>query len=276
MRDKIKNMMQNSTFLLYGIISFFLILILILYFVYTSKIIEFFGKHLVGAVIFLGITSVGSIISLIYSSVQKALTWLYILNIVLILFVIALVWRELKIKDSYMVNYLLLSLIYIEIVCICSNFQQDNLIKFITTSAGNETILKYNANEILIIENNANNKINKIFMFLGLLLLFMVLGWIYYYVIIRDVENKIKNIDKIELKIIFLKSVLQSITASIALLGLTGWGLGGRIIIIILFIDAYAAFSYPILDINKYIRQKEKEAFEKNYASIKPNDKFKE
>lgn len=272
MRDKIKNMMQISTFLLYVIIAFFLIA-LILYFVYTNKIIEFFGKHILGAVIFLGIISVGSIICLIYSSVQKALTWLYILNIVLILFVIALVWRELKIKDSYMVNYLLLSLIYIEIVCICSNFQQDNLIKFITTSVDNETILKYNANEIIIIENNANNKINKIFMFLGLLLLFMVLGWISYYVIIRDVENKIKNIDKIELKIIFLKSVLQSITASIALLGLTGWGLGGRVLIIILFIDAYAAFSYPILDINKYIRQKEKEAFEKKYASIKPNDK---
>lgn len=224
----------------------------------------------------MGITSVGSIIGLIYSSVQKALTWLYILNIVLILFVIALVWRELKIKDLYMVNYLLLSLIYIEIVCICSNFQQYNLIKFITPSVDNETILKYNANRIIIIEYNANNKINKIFMFLGLLLLFMVLGWISYYVIIRNVGNKIKNIDKIELKIIFLKSVLQSITASIALLGLTGWGLGGKILIIILFIDAYAAFSYPILDINKYIRQKEKEAFEKNYASIKPNDKFKE
>lgn len=276
MRDKIKNMMQNNTLLLRVIIISFLIVLLFLYFVYTNKIIEFFGKHIVGAVIFLGITSVGSIIGLIYSSVQKALTWLYILNIVLILFVIALVWRELKIKDLYMVNYLLLSLIYIEIVCICSNFQQDNLIKFITPSVDKETILKYNANEIIIIEYNANNKINKIFMFLGLLLLFMVLGWISYYVIIRDVENKIKNIDKIELKIIFLKSVLQSITASIALLGLTGWGLGGKILIIILFIDAYAAFSYPILDINKYIRQKEKEAFEKNYASIKPNDKFKE
>lgn len=252
-----KNMIQINKVLLFVIIVL-IVIILLLYLIFANKIIYFFGEHIVGSVLFLGIVSFGVIIFLINSSVQKALSWLYILNIFLIICVIALVFRELKIKDSYMINYLLLSLIYIEIVCICCYIQQDNLIKFITTSVDNKIIKKYNANKIIIIENNANkNNINKIFMFLGLLLLFMVLGWLCYYIIIRDVENEIENIDKIELKIIFLKSVLQSITASIALLGLTGWGLGKKILIIILFIDAYAAFSYPILDINKYIRQKE-------------------
>ena len=42
-------------------------------------------------------------------------------------------------------------------------------------------------------------------------------------------------------------------------MGLTGWGLGKENLIAVLFIDAYAAFSYPILDINKYVRQKELE-----------------
>ena len=124
----------------------------------------------------------------------------------------------------------------------------------------NKIIIKIKVNKIIINEINANkNNVNKIFAFLSLLLLFMILGWITYYVIIRDVENEIQNIDKIELKIIFLKSILQSITASIALLGLTGWGLGKENLIAVLFIDAYAAFSYPILDINKYVRQKELE-----------------
>lgn len=269
-----KNMIQINKVLLFVIIVL-IVIILLLYLIYANKIIHFFGEHIVGSVLFLGVVSVCVIAFLIFSSVQKALSWLYILNSFLIICVIALVCRELKIKDSYMINYLLLSLIYIEIVCICCYIQQDNLIKFITTSVDNKIIIiENNANKIIIIENK--NNISKIFMFLGLLLLFMVLGWFCYYIIIRDVENEIENIDKIELKIIFLKSVLQSITASIALLGLTGWGLGKKILIIILFIDAYAAFSYPILDINKYIHQKETEFSEKNFAPIRPIDESKE
>ncbi len=233
---------------------------LILYFKSKNKIINYIGKHKKKSIFFLGLVVLIFIFFLLYSSKQKELSFLYLLNIGLTLIVLLLALIEFEKKDSYMLNYLILSFIYIEIVCICCSFQQDNLKKFITTSVDNKIIIKIKVNKIIINEINANkNNVNKIFAFLSLLLLFMILGWITYYVIIRDVENEIQNIDKIELKIIFLKSILQSITASIALLGLTGWGLGKENLIAVLFIDAYAAFSYPILDINKYVRQKELE-----------------
>ena len=233
---------------------------LILYFKNKNKIINYIGKHRKKSIFFLGLVVLIFIFFLLYSSKQKELSFLYLLNIGLTLIVLLLALIEFEKKDSYMLNYLILSFIYIEIVCICCSFQQDNLKKFITTSVDNKIIIKIKVNKIIINQINANkNNVNKIFAFLSLLLLFMILGWITYYVIIRDVENEIQNIDKIELKIIFLKSILQSITASIALLGLTGWGLGKENLIAVLFIDAYAAFSYPILDINKYVRQKELE-----------------
>lgn len=220
-------------------IIFIIVCSLFLYFKNKNKIISYIGKHRKRSIFFMGLVVIFFIIFLLYSSKEKELRFLYRLNIGLTLIVLLFAFIEFEEKDSYMLNYLILSFIYIEIVCICCSFQQNNLKKFISTSV--------------------KNNVNKIFAFLGLLLLFMILGWITYYVIIRDVENEIQNIDKIELKIIFLKSILQSITASIALLGLTGWGLGKENLIAVLFIDAYAAFSYPILDINKYVRQKELE-----------------
>lgn len=258
--NQIINLLSNNRFSILGnLIIIFILIGFALYIKNAKKIITYIGDHKLGSILFCGVTIFFFILFLYYKgSEHEILKFLYFLNLGLLVIVIISAFIAFKRKDFFMLNYLLLSFFYIEIVCICSYYEQNNLISYITTSMDNKIILEYSANKIIIIESNTNkNNINKIFVFLGLLLLFTVIGWFFYYVVIRDVENKIKNIDKIELKIIFLKSVLQSITAYIALLGLTGLGLGSKFLILILFIDAYAAFSYPILDMNKYIREKE-------------------
>lgn len=257
--NQIINLLSNNRFsILESLIIIFILIGLALYIKNAKKIITYIGDHKWGSILFCGVTIFFFILFFYKVSEQEILKFLYFLNFGLLVIVLISAFIAFKRKDFFMLSYLLLSFFYIEIVCACTYYEQNNLISYITTSMDNKIILEYSANKIIIIESNTNkNNINKIFVFLGVLLLFMVLGWFFYYVVIRDVENEIKNIDKIELKIIFLKSVLQSITAYIALLGLTGLGLGSKFLILILFIDAYAAFSYPILDMNKYIREKE-------------------
>ena len=88
------------------------------------------------------------------------------------------------------------------------------------------------------------------------------IGWYVFYTTTKELYVKNKNIDIIELKIVF-KSVLQSLTTAVAIFGLTNSGLPNGGVAFTLVIDAYAAFSYPILDVNKYVRQKEIEQHNK-------------
>lgn len=165
--------------------------------------------------------------------------------------------REKDKTDIYMVKYLAFSAAYMAFIFLFSGIFNPCLIDFLKS-------------------NSSKNEISKIFGLFACVLISMVFLWIWYFHLAMKQKDEYENIDMLEMKIIFLKSLLQSIITFIALFGLAGWGLPNFFLLCFMFVDAFAAFSYPILDINKYLRQKEKEAFEKNYASIKPNDKSKE
>lgn len=160
-------------------------------------------------------------------------------------------------KDKLMVKYLAFSAAYMAFIFLFSGIFNPCLIDFLKSKS-------------------SKNEISKIFVLFACVLISMVFLWIWYFHLAMKQKDEYENIDMLEMKIIFLKSLLQSIITFIALFGLAGWGLPNFFLLCFMFVDAFAAFSYPILDINKYLRQKEKEAFEKNYASIKPNDKSKE
>lgn len=166
-----------------------------------------------------------------------------------------------KKNDSYTIAYLLLSFFYILIVSFISFKNQKKLLIFI------------NMDSCIRDCNQISNKI--FFSFIFLLIGAFFVEWIVYFAVLKSVKNIIESVDKTEFNIILLKSTLQSLTTSIAFMGLTGWGLENNQILLILNIDAFAAFSYPILDINKYVRQKEIEQNEidKHNTTVKPNVK---
>lgn len=85
----------------------------------------------------------------------------------------------------------------------------------------------------------------------------MIAIWYLYFLVSESMHEKYKNIDLINLKTLFLKSTFQSITTFIALYGLASSKLPNFYLTFALFTNAIAAFSYPILDMNKYIREKE-------------------
>lgn len=183
---------------------------------------------------------------------------IYFLSLGLIFIIIGFFAKREKDKpDIYMRNYLVFSTVYVAITFLFSCIFNPCLIDFLKS-------------------NSSKNEVSKIFGLFASVLISMVFLWIWYFQLAMTQKDEYENIDILEMKIIFFKSLLQSIITFIALFGLAGWGLPNFFLLCFMFVDAFAAFSYPILDINKYLRQKEKEAFEKNYASIKPNDKSKE
>lgn len=209
------------------------------------------------------------IIALCYEVFSKEyyvpLRILYTFSIISLLVVMTTYVRELakKSEDSYIRNYLMAIFYYIE------------------TSSFFIIVIQ----QILI--NNESNLIRSMIsledlLFIIIQLIFIILmffWWLRFYsqAKAKSKKNNIKTIDLIELKNIFLKSTLQSLTTVIALYGLTSWNISTTFQLLVFFIDAFAAFSYPILDINKYLREKEIEQNEtdRHYEPIKPNVKLK-
>lgn len=163
-----------------------------------------------------------------------SLSYLYIFNVFLIIIVTFFEIVEFKKSNIQIMMYLIFSILYIEIACFSSFFYYF----FVTKSDFDSTSQK------------------DIFTYSAVLLLLMFLAWILYKNFAMTYEYN-KKVDEVELKLIYLKSILQSIVAFIAILGLSIPNLNNAEILIIMFIDSFAVFSYPILDINKYIRQKE-------------------
>lgn len=160
---------------------------------------------------------------------------------------------EAKKSNEHMVNYLLFTLVYIEAITIAS---------FLIQQIGGVYYTK-------------KGQVNPEFLLtLSIwVMISMIAIWCLYFLIPKRMH---KNIDLINLKTLFLKSTFQSITTFIALYGLARSGLPNFYKTFALFINAIAAFSYPILDMNKYIREKEIEFSEKNFAPIRPIDESKE
>lgn len=180
----------------------------------------------------------------------------YICVYILFLFVGVSAMNEVRKKNEDMVDYLLFTLLYIETITIVS---------FLIQQLGGIYYTK-------------KGKVNTEFLlFLSIgVMLSMIAIWCIYFQMSKLIHENIKNNNLIDLKILFLKSTFQSITTFIALYGLASSKLPNFYLTFALFINAIAAFSYPILDINKYIHQKETEFSEKNFAPIKPIDESKE
>lgn len=178
----------------------------------------------------------------------------YISVYILFLFVGVFAMNEVLNENEYMVNYLLFTLLYIEMITTAS-FLIQQLGKIYYTKKG-----QVNPEFLLILS---------IWVMIS-----MIAIWCLYFLIPKRMHEKYKNIDLINLKTLFLKSTFQSITTFIALYGLARAGLPNFYKTFALFINATAAFSYPILDINKYLREKEIE-YSKNYAPIRSDIKTK-
>lgn len=189
---------------------------------------------------------------------------LYTFSIISLLVVMTTYVRELakKSEDSYIRNYLMAIFYYIE----TSSFSIIVIQQILINNESNLIRSKISLEDLLFII------IQLIFIIL------MFFWWLRFYsqAKAKSKKNNIKTIDLIELKNIFLKSTLQSLTTVIALYGLTSWNISTTFQLLVFFIDAFVAFSYPILDMNKYIREKEIEFSEKNFTPIRPIDESKE
>lgn len=183
-----------------------------------------------------------------------SLSYFYKFNVFFIIIVTFFNIVEIKKSNIQIMMYLIFSILYIELASFSSFLYYHYVSKCDFDSTNQKDMFTYSA----------------------VLLLLMLLAWILYKIFAMKFEYN-KRVDEVELKIIYLKSILQSIVAFIAILGLSIPNLSDAEILIIMFIDSFAAFSYPVLDINKYIRQKEIEQYEidKRYEPIKPNVKLK-
>ena len=177
----------------------------------------------------------------------------YIFVAVLFCFIGLFAIFEAKKSNGYMLYYLSCTMVYIEILTGGSFLIQIFGVAYYTKKDQvNPTFLLYLSIVVMIL---------------------MIVIWCFYFQLSKVKFKNMENIDLINLKTLFLKSIFQSITSFIALYGLASSGLPSVYLTFSLFIDATAAFSYPILDINKYLREKEIEYSEK-YAPIKPIKKY--
>lgn len=103
------------------------------------------------------------------------------------------------------------------------------------------------------VKSNDKSKLQYLFLFVIVILVFAFMEWYIVYL----GAKKIKEINELELKVLVIKSILQSLTAAIAIFGLSNSGLPNSVVLYTLIIDVLATFSYPILDIIQYICKKE-------------------
>lgn len=183
----------------------------------------------------------------------SSLKLLYVFNIFSVIIVAIILYKELKkgSEDWYTKEYLEATLFYIEFSAICLFFVPLFLPMF-----------KYIFITLLSIEISSKNLL--FLLMLPMLILFMLLGWQIFYAQVKLKNRNIKTIDAIELKIVFLKKSLQSLTTVIALFGLTSWKIPITFQLLVFFIDAFVAYSYPLLDISKYVHEKEIEQNKKD------------
>lgn len=167
----------------------------------------------------------------------------FIVNIIMLSLSAFLTIKEHKRKNSYMSNFWVITWLFIVVIYLLNIFQQSNISSFLS---------KKNIDKVFIL-----------FFFI------MIIAWGIILITAINSKGKTKNIDLTELTIIFSKSVLQSIVSFIALFGLSRSVLSNGLLYFTLITDIYAAYIYPILDMNKYVREKEIEQLkDKNKTNI--------
>lgn len=235
-------------------------------------LVKFFKKH---KKIFLYIISaalifINSVFILFSSKAEEyydSLEILYVFNIFYVIVVSIIYYHEIK-KDSedwYTRNYLDATFLYIEF---CS-FSPFLVLLFLPQ-------LKYIFVTLMRIQISSEDLL--FLLVLSVLTLFMFFGWLMFYSQVKSQKSNIKTIDFIELKIVFLKTSFQSLAAVIALFGLTSWNISITFQLLVFFIDAFVAYSYPLLDISKYVHEKEIEQYkiDERHAPVRRNAESKE
>lgn len=165
-------------------------------------------------------------------------------NVVVFLFSSVFLCCEKK-NYSYITIFLLETLIYIELYYFLSYLNRDQIKKFSSDPEKYTSALDMN-----------NTVVRHLLLYSIVLLLIIIIFWIMCYFVITT-SIKIKQIYTVELKIIYIKSVIQSIVSFIAISSLTTSGLKKGFLLLAMYIYSYATFIYPLLDLNKYVCQKE-------------------
>lgn len=109
----------------------------------------------------------------------------------------------------------------------------------------------------IIGENTASFKkikMDELVLYLILFILVAVGSWFLFY----D-EAKKWNIefDRIEFTFVFLESILESCVWFVTIISIFNMKLSGLLLLLALYIEAYATFIYPVIEMGKYIREKE-------------------
>ncbi len=216
------------------------------------RINDFIKKHRVPTFLIYGVLITICVFVLFLNTKIKPLKYLLFANIILVITCTVFAIKKAKNENLNVAVYFIAVILYIEFVSFASYINESSINEFV--------------------KNNGKSKLQYLFLFAIEILAFAFIEWLIVYLDTKET----KEIDEVELEALFIKSIFQSLTAAIAIFGLSNSGLPNLIVLITLVIDALAAFSYPILDMIQYIREKEIEFSEKNFAPIRPIDESKE
>ena len=147
---------------------------------------------------------------------------------------------EIRRSDFYSGILLDSSLMFIECACFFSSIYEKDITNFAKAP-------KKSINGFLICAS---------FIFISLLFF-----WIIYYFITENVR-KDKNIDETELKMIYSKSISQAVVIFLGVFSIAISGLRDEALLLAIYIITYLTFICPLLDLNKFMREKELEYFE--------------
>lgn len=139
-----------------------------------------------------------------------------------------------KTQDVYVTNFLIFSAIYALLITLLFNFFESDLNKFLR-SKGN---------------------FNQIGWLVFSIFFLMITFWHLYYLTAESAIKRFKTINLSELRMVTYKSALQSIVGFIAIASIVSVQLKGVALLILLSINIYALFIFPIIDINIFVLQK--------------------
>lgn len=97
-------------------------------------------------------------------------------------------------------------------------------------------------------------KMDDLVLYLILFIIVAVGSWSLFY----DEAKKWKiEFDRIEFTFVFLESILESCVWFVTIISIFNMKLSGLLLLLALYIEAYATFIYPVIEMGKYIREKE-------------------
>lgn len=96
--------------------------------------------------------------------------------------------------------------------------------------------------------------ISKFSSILLIFVIFAVLSWLLFY---KEAKEWKIEYDKIEFNFIFLESILKSGVSFVTIISIFKMKLSGLYLLLSLYLEAYAAFIYPVIEMGKYLRGKE-------------------